>query len=155
MFKHGGIAILCLQILTAGCAQTQTIRNYQLTSAERTDQERREAAAARLEDIKAASLPKDYRAKIDSRFASILKDPDSRKIIYEDPKFGSLVCGLVNAKNSYGGYTGNKIFISYFSKLGALDKLQILPDDVVVMNRSYDSSYTLEYRLLDICSAPT
>ncbi len=49
-----------------------------------------------------------------------LKDPDSAKF---GPKFSAsssggeaiTVCGLVNAKNSYGGYTGMKPFLGLLS----------------------------------------
>lgn len=42
----------------------------------------------------------------------ILRDPDSAKfgkVVYRDP---GIVCGFVNAKNGFGGYTGEKSFIS-------------------------------------------
>ena len=44
---------------------------------------------------------------------SALKDPTSAQ--FEDVRAADgegVVCGLVNAKNSYGGYTGFKIFLS-------------------------------------------
>jgi len=45
---------------------------------------------------------------------SALKDPVSAQ--FEDVRAADgegVVCGLVNAKNSYGGYTGFKIFLSH------------------------------------------
>lgn len=47
-----------------------------------------------------------------------LKDPDSArfgKIVGGlDTKGGLVICGQINAKNSYGGYTGNQIFSGNF-----------------------------------------
>ncbi|WP_278426490.1 hypothetical protein [Hafnia paralvei] len=43
-----------------------------------------------------------------------LKDPDSAMFdaIYPSKSFPRAACGSVNAKNSYGGYTGSKRFIA-------------------------------------------
>lgn len=43
-----------------------------------------------------------------------LKDPESAMFdaIYPSKSFPSAACGSVNAKNSYGGYTGSKRFIA-------------------------------------------
>ncbi|CDH08116.1 exported hypothetical protein [Xenorhabdus bovienii str. oregonense] len=42
-----------------------------------------------------------------------LKDPDSAifEYIYPSSQYADIACGMVNAKNSYGGYTGKKKFI--------------------------------------------
>lgn len=45
----------------------------------------------------------------------VVKDPDSVKVsslvVMQSPSGNGLIfCGLLNAKNSYGGYTGNQIF---------------------------------------------
>lgn len=40
-----------------------------------------------------------------------LKDPDSAKFYWQDYKGGSGLCAHVNAKNSYGGYTGKELMI--------------------------------------------
>ncbi|MDE9429658.1 hypothetical protein [Xenorhabdus bovienii] len=42
-----------------------------------------------------------------------LKDPDSAifEYIYPSSQHDDIACGMVNAKNSYGGYTGKKKFI--------------------------------------------
>lgn len=43
----------------------------------------------------------------------MLNDPDSAKfgkVVYRDP---GIVCGYVNAKNGFGGYVGEKGFISF------------------------------------------
>jgi hypothetical protein len=40
----------------------------------------------------------------------LLKDPDSARFRWEFTKNGA-VCGRVNARNSYGGYAGEKTYI--------------------------------------------
>ena len=45
----------------------------------------------------------------------VIKDPDSAKIptlvVMPNPRGAGLIfCGFLNAKNSYGGYTGNQMF---------------------------------------------
>lgn len=52
-----------------------------------------------------------------------LKDPDSAKFssvkaVVDDDQ-ALYVCGLVNAKNSYGGYTGNVAFQGLLISTGA------------------------------------
>jgi len=58
---------------------------------------------------------------------SKLKDPDSARF-YELHSTGNSTCGFVNAKNSYGGFTGKKPFVY----LGVGDQNpHILMDDEV------------------------
>lgn len=40
-----------------------------------------------------------------------MKDPDSAKFTWQDYRGGEIYCAYVNAKNSYGGYTGNELLI--------------------------------------------
>ncbi len=69
------------------------------------------------------AYPQDYKKIIESYFQETLKDPYSARYSYfREPKkdahlvdtksrvalYGYSVCVNVNAKNSYGGYTGNK-----------------------------------------------
>lgn len=70
--------------------------------------------------------PADYKLKIKSWLESNLKDPDSAKVsdptplrkevAFENkqPIFGYTTCMGVNAKNSYGGYTGTKGYWFFF-----------------------------------------
>jgi len=46
---------------------------------------------------------------------SVLKDPESARF-YNVQAFNdnTIVCGYVNAKNSYGGYTGKQVFLVSF-----------------------------------------
>ena len=76
------------------------------------------------QDIGQRTLPANYEAVIDGAFAHRLKDPDSRKIEYVGQPHGSAVCGMVNAKNSFGGYTGRHQFLAYFSTTGKLEYLK-------------------------------
>lgn len=77
-------------------------------------------------------LPSDYQDQVKQYFNSALKDPESARYTFE-PTFkgyaqdgsmastsGGVTYGYVapvqvNAKNSYGGYTGNKLYVFIFS----------------------------------------
>lgn len=48
---------------------------------------------------------------IKTKIASRLKDPDSVKISDVRINKDGYVCGMVNGKNSYGGYVGKKPFM--------------------------------------------
>lgn len=77
-------------------------------------------------------LPSDYQNQIKNHMSSILKDPESARYNFlptfkgysQDGslsstsggiRFGHVVPVLVNAKNSYGGYTGNQKYVFIFS----------------------------------------
>ena len=68
---------------------------------------------AAVEAIRNGALPDDYKTIVDEALAGSLKDPDSRKLVFGKTKAG-LVCGDVNAKNSFGGYTGFVPFVAGF-----------------------------------------
>jgi len=72
-------------------------------------------------------VPKDYRQKVDRWMVENLKDPDSRKV-----EFGKashvVACGTVNAKNSYGGYTGKKPFTAWFTAGSEVEGLLMWTD---------------------------
>ncbi|MCC8365837.1 hypothetical protein J8V57_06000 [Xenorhabdus sp. PB61.4] len=67
------------------------------------------------------SVPSNYKKLVKDQFEAALKDPDSAKysnwtqprqeVIFENksPVFGYSLCVNVNAKNSYGGYTGSQL----------------------------------------------
>ncbi|MDP9706630.1 UNVERIFIED_ORG: hypothetical protein J2W64_003844 [Rahnella aquatilis] len=78
------------------------------------------------------SLPDDYQQQIKNYMASALKDPESARYTFEQPfkaysqdgsmasTSGGVIYGYasgvqVNAKNSYGGYTGNQLYVFMFS----------------------------------------
>lgn len=81
-------------------------------------------------EIGLRSLPSDYKARIDAAFVGMLKDPDSRKIEYGQT-YGSAVCGTVNARNAFGGYTGRQVFLGYFNTTGNVEHLKIYKDDTM------------------------
>ena len=60
-------------------------------------------------------LPNNYQDRIDQHWETLLLDASSRKILNQHTE-KSLVCGLVNAKNSYGAYTGYHPFVAMFGK---------------------------------------
>lgn len=64
--------------------------------------------------------PADYENIIKGYMRTILKDPDSARYQFLNTpktgwngfggkKFGYVVCAYINAKNSYGGYVGNRM----------------------------------------------
>ncbi len=52
-------------------------------------------------------------AKVRSAVAAQLKDPDSARYgrMFVSRKNGTTICGMVNSKNSFGGYTGEQPFV--------------------------------------------
>ena len=73
-----------------------------------------EAESAKLKEEE--SKRRTERAIAESRakesVLALLKDPDSAKFGTVVVTDSGIVCGYVNAKNSFGGYTGEKPFIS-------------------------------------------
>lgn len=79
--------------------------------------------------------PHEYVASIKAWAQANLKDPESARYGYisrprqeyvvenHKPVFGYSVCAQINAKNSYGGYTGNEIFWFFF-RYGQLFRAQ-------------------------------
>jgi hypothetical protein len=60
----------------------------------------------------------------------MLKDPDSLRVGFMAPK-GAAVCGTVNARNSFGGYTGAQVFLATFMPHGTLEQVRIFSDKEV------------------------
>ncbi len=63
---------------------------------------------------------------IKARIIPTLKDPDSARfsppVASQQPDGSVLVCGSVNAKNSFGGYTGMKPYYAWL-KNGQIEKI--------------------------------
>ncbi|MFL4597005.1 hypothetical protein ACJ6WI_07025 [Stenotrophomonas maltophilia] len=81
------VILVSLMLLAGGCSP----------SAEEVEKQKTEA----------------IRSKVDAGVRQALKDPDSAKIVVRQvfPLFDGIVaCGVVNAKNSFGGYTGDMAF---------------------------------------------
>lgn len=102
--------------MLAGCQQYGGLNAYQQYEVQQAFNKSAAypAQQKKLSDIKSSKLASGYKKQIDSYFAKILKDPDSRRIEFIRHPYGSLICGSINAKNSYGGYTGKQPFFAYY-----------------------------------------
>jgi hypothetical protein len=113
-----GIAVLAVATaLLAGCA----------TQAQKAD-EAFDVYKATLPEPNAdyGSYPENYQELIKAYMTKTLKDPESARYAeFSTPRkehaiankraiYGYSSCVLVNAKNSYGGYTGNQQFWFFF-----------------------------------------
>jgi hypothetical protein len=94
---------LALAVLLAGCATKPT--NQEMASADY------------------GPYPGGYEQIIKSYMQSVLKDPDSARYRFKNSptkawdgtggtKYGYVVCVLINSKNSFGGYVGDRM--TYF-----------------------------------------
>lgn len=90
---------------------------------------------------------KGYQEAIKSYFARNLIDPTSPLYEFEKPKqgyfknsplfetkesFGWLVCGRLNSKNRFGGYTGSAPFVVLMKGNTVTQKLVGNPDDTII-----------------------
>lgn len=78
-----------------------------------------------LETADVGSKPENFREIIESTIREQLKDPDSAKFSgFTEPRkevmveqrnfvYGYSSCVFVNAKNSYGGYTGKQLYWAF------------------------------------------
>ena len=118
--KVTGVVILVSISSLLGCVDQQQINREQRYRAE-------DVWKKSLPDVNAdyGSYPKNYQEIIRSSLEKSLKDPDSAKYSdYKEPKkeyyitdptkrevlYGYAACVSVNAKNSYGGYSGSMPF---------------------------------------------
>jgi hypothetical protein len=96
------------------------------------EQRRAEASAREAQQRQAVHAEVTrHREQIDANFVRTLKDPDSRKIAYQGNPYGSLVCSTVNARNSYGGYTGQQLFAAYFRPAGTVAEVLVFDPQVI------------------------
>lgn len=75
-------------------------------------------------------LTKSDTAEIERSVRRELKDPESARFkgfLATKTKGGATVCGFVNAKNSYGGYTGFVPFSGYLIKARKTTTGQMVP----------------------------
>lgn len=74
-----------------------------------------------LENADYGQYPSSYKSIISEYMSNILKDPSSAEYRYINTpktgwnswggtKFGYIVCTYINAKNSFGGYNGAKLY---------------------------------------------
>ncbi len=81
-----------------------------------------------------ADVPKNFESKLAKYFEETLIDPDSRRVTFGARPFGGLLCGDVNAKNTFGGYTGRQPFYVAFDQKGEIVS-------GVVLNKNYERVY--------------
>lgn len=97
------LAILAVCVLASGCVTPPTPREFAVADY--------------------GSYPSDYEQIVKSYMQFVLKDPESARFQFLNSpktgwngfggnKFGYVVCAYINAKNSFGGYVGNRM--SYF-----------------------------------------
>ena len=115
--------VLAVAMFLDGCAGREAIPD----SYDDGGADRRAAASARVRLADSHPAPSDFRRQIDRRLSEILKDPESRRVLYDGAPGGGIVCGLVNAKNSFGGYTGAQPFYAWFVFNGHLVEVEIYP----------------------------
>ncbi|MBY3756706.1 hypothetical protein GBZ26_11245 [Azospirillum formosense] len=116
MKKMAVVAILAL----AGCAQPyQTYQPYTPSPSTYTPPKAKASAPTPPGGWKAAKvkMTKDMQKAIEDGVRNSLKDPLSAQIVhtvaYKEADGGIIACGTVNAKNSYGGYTGSTPFRAF------------------------------------------
>ncbi|WP_454878595.1 hypothetical protein [Serratia inhibens] len=114
MKKIAVVAAVFASLLLSGCAKQLPPSQAQISTASYGE------------------LPKDYQEQIKNHFNATLKDPYSAQYKFlptfkgysqDGPwspsggkvSFGWIVPVLVNAKNSYGGYTGDQKYVFIFS----------------------------------------
>lgn len=123
LVKALSVGFLCLLLST--CYSVMSGRHDQLKTAEQTSAEQQanaKSAQKKSEEAAADAAKKavrDREVQISTKVLAakaavtkILRDPESAKfgkVGYREP---GIVCGFVNAKNGFGGYTGEKSFIS-------------------------------------------
>lgn len=106
---------LCTICLISSCAFDKALRGPSLEEQAKADH---------------GEIPPDYKELVKEHFYQNLFDPYSAKYEFCEPYkawasyyrpqphvlYGWAVCGTVNAKNRLGGYTGRKLFWSFFHK---------------------------------------
>lgn len=65
--------------------------------------------------VMAANVPDKLQKAIKEKLGASLKDPYSAQYTFDNIGNG-VVCGTINAKNSYGAFVGRKPFTAMFSK---------------------------------------
>ncbi len=133
------LILICTLALLAGCA----------TQAQKTDQAF-DAYKATLPEPNAdyGSYPDNYKQLIQAYMSKNLKDPESARYSeFTTPRkehaienrkaiYGYSSCVMVNAKNSYGGYTGNQLFW-FFYRNGEIVRTQNVTTGINIIYRGH------------------
>ena len=130
------ILILALIMGLAGCNSAKTVQQERQAVRQAEHQAKRTALIKKIEEAEVPPLPKDWKRQVEAGTRAILKDPDSAKFLFTEEvgatelsagirkwgrentdgttTFGWQIHFGVNAKNSYGGYTGMKPWEAIF-----------------------------------------
>lgn len=123
MKKYLAAGMICCATLLSGCAGQNPPSPSEISSANY------------------GTLPGDYKEQIKSYLSTRLKDPYSAKYDFIEPykgysqdgqwsstggaiNFGWIIPVYVNAKNSFGGYTGSQKYVFMFSS-GVMYDIQL------------------------------
>ena len=114
--KH--LVIAAASVGLAACAPSQASINSSSYVRDERTVEQRMMDEAKVEPTKPHTLTVGQRKEVEVGVRRSLKDPDSARfgkfVATVDDKGKVHVCGYVNAKNSYGGFTGEKLFHGAF-----------------------------------------
>ncbi|HGM4966202.1 TPA: hypothetical protein ACKP0L_004543 [Pseudomonas putida] len=109
---------VCLSMILGGCVTHQQSGPAQVPVAPSSP----DPTLQELQSADYGQYPNNYEQLVKQWTESSLKDPNSaiinkiskprKEYIFQNraPVFGYSICALVNAKNSYGGYTGNQVY---------------------------------------------
>lgn len=125
------LAVVMASSFLVACAQPQygrTSSDYEQRMAEAKKKDAEFAEKVRninLETADVGAKPKNYKELVQASIKDALKDPDSAKFSEFSPLrkevmveknnfvYGYSTCVFVNAKNSYGGYTGKQLYWTF------------------------------------------
>lgn len=113
------IALMVLAMFGAWMAPKQTPRQAEQRAAEANAKAEQEAAndAARAKRREADRIEYASIATAKKAVLERLKDPESAKFGKVVYRSSGAVCGYVNAKNSFGGYSGDTAFIAMLGRV--------------------------------------
>ncbi|MEX0563093.1 hypothetical protein AB3X30_05505 [Raoultella terrigena] len=119
--SYVALSVAAIAFLLAACGPSK-----QMQEARKKDAEFSQAVKnINLETADVGSKPSNFQALIESSIREQLKDPDSAKFSgFTEPRkevmveqrnfvYGYSSCVFVNAKNSYGGYTGKQLYWAF------------------------------------------
>lgn len=111
------VGVVLASLALSGCESPQ------MAEAKRKDAEFANAVKnINLETANVGAQPNNYKEAVEAAIRSQLKDPDSAKfsamttprkevmVEHRDFVYGYSTCLYVNAKNSYGGYSGDQLY---------------------------------------------
>jgi hypothetical protein len=149
-----------MALIVCGCASPQQL-GYSPPPTPAMNALLEERANTKLVEEKVQSrgtpfiLSTKFRHGIESDLRNGLKDPDSARFGVMNAvkqKDGTIsICGWVNAKNSYGGYTGETPFIAVYSTktghavMGPIDNFELIQPICVKDGLTLESTKTSSF----------